>query len=288
MSETSERPEPPQDFDALRAAILERKGELPKRLTQVAAYALDHPDEIAFGTAASIALSADVQPSTLVRFAQHFGFDGFSGLQLLFRARLRERTSSYEDRLRALEQNSTSLAESTMILNGFIAAAHRSIDAIGTAVDPEAFERAVAILARADTIYLLAKRRSYPISSYMAYAFGKLKVKSQLVGTAAGIDDDLLAMSTPQDAAFAVSFSPYASESAVQARTLAARGVPVVSLTDSAFSPLAECSREWFEVVEADHAGFRSLSASMAFAMALTVSIAEKRRRALEGLSQAI
>jgi DNA-binding MurR/RpiR family transcriptional regulator len=55
--------------------------------------------------------------------------------------------------------------------------------------------------------------------------------------------------------------------------------VPVVSLTDSAFSPLAECSTEWFEVVEADHAGFRSLSASMAFAMALTVGIAEERRR---------
>ena len=55
--------------------------------------------------------------------------------------------------------------------------------------------------------------------------------------------------------------------------------MPVVSLTDSAFSPLAACSREWFEVVEADHAGFRSLSASMAFAMALTVSIAEHRRR---------
>jgi len=287
MPETSDRPPPPQDFDALRATILERKGELPKRLTQVAAYALDHPDEIAFGTAASIALSADVQPSTLVRFAQHFGFDGFSGLQLLFRARLRERTSTYEERLRALEQDNTALAESAMIFNGFIAAAHRSIDAIGAAVDPEGFERAVSLLAQADTIYLLAKRRSYPISSYMAYAFGKLKVRCQLVGTAAGIDDDLLAMAGPQDAAFAISFAPYASESAAQARALAARGVPVVSLTDSAFSPLAECSREWFEVVEADHAGFRSLSASMALAMALTVSIAEKRRRAQDGMSQA-
>jgi len=287
MPETSDRPPPPQDFDALRATILERKGELPKRLTQVAAYALDHPDEIAFGTAASIALSADVQPSTLVRFAQHFGFDGFSGLQLLFRARLRERTSTYEERLRALEQDNTALAESAMIFNGFIAAAHRSIDAIGAAVDPEGFERAVSLLAQADTIYLLAKRRSYPISSYMAYAFGKLKVRCQLVGTAAGIDDDLLAMAGPQDAVFAISFAPYASESAAQARALAARGVPVVSLTDSAFSPLAECSREWFEVVEADHAGFRSLSASMALAMALTVSIAEKRRRAQDGMSQA-
>ena len=274
-----EKMQPPGDFDALRAAILERKGELPKRLTQVAAYALDHPDEIAFGTAASIAESAEVQPSTLVRFAQHFGFEGFSGLQLLFRARLRERTSSYEDRLRTLEQNGAALAESTTIFNGFAAAAHRSLDALAAAVDPEAFERTVTLLANAETIYLIAKRRSYPISSYMAYAFGKLKVKYQLVGTAAGIDDDMLAMATPRDAAFAISFSPYASESATQARAMAARGIPVVSLTDSAFSPLAECSREWFEVVEADHAGFRSLSASMAFAMALTVSIAEKRRR---------
>ncbi|HWU18897.1 MAG TPA: MurR/RpiR family transcriptional regulator [Devosia sp.] len=274
-----EKMQPPGDFDALRAAILERKGELPKRLTQVAAYALDHPDEIAFGTAASIAESAEVQPSTLVRFAQHFGFEGFSGLQLLFRARLRERTSSYEDRLRTLEQNGAALAESTTIFNGFAAAAHRSVDALTAAVDPDAFERSVTLLANAETIYLIAKRRSYPISSYMAYAFGKLKVRYQLVGTAAGIDDDMLAMATPRDAAFAISFSPYASESATQARAMAARGIPVVSLTDSAFSPLAECSREWFEVVEADHAGFRSLSASMAFAMALTVSIAEKRRR---------
>jgi DNA-binding MurR/RpiR family transcriptional regulator len=279
MTETAAKVSPPQDFDALRSVILERKGELPKRLTQVAAYALDHPDEIAFGTAASIAVSANVQPSTLVRFAQHFGFEGFSGLQLLFRARLRERTSSYEDRLRTLEQDGQALAESTNIFNGFTAAAHRSIDTLSAAVDPAAFERAVDILAAADTIYLIAKRRSYPISSYMAYAFGKLKVRCQLVGTAAGLDDDLLAMASPRDAAFAISFSPYASESAVQARNMAARGINVVSLTDSAFSPLAECSKEWFEVVEADHAGFRSLSASMAFAMALTVSIAEKRRR---------
>ena len=137
----------------------------------------------------------------------------------------------------------------------------------------------MTLLAKSDTIYLIAKRRSYPISSYMAYAFGKLKVRCQLVGTSAGIDDDMLAMATSKDAAFAISFSPYASESAAQARMMASRGIPVVSLTDSAFSPLAECSTEWFEVVEADHAGFRSLSASMAFAMALTVSIAEKRRR---------
>lgn len=269
----------PRDFDALRTVILERRSDLPKRLAQVAAYALDNPDEIAFGTAASIAQSAKVQPSTLVRFAQYFGFDGFSSLQTLFRTRLRERNASYEERLRQLEAGDAQLAESTNIFNSFASAAHKSIDALSASIDPDAFERAAEILAGAETIYLIAKRRSFPISSYLAYAFGKLHIRSQLVGTAAGMDDDLLAMATPRDAAFAVSFSPYAAESAAQAEALSARDIPVVALTDSAFSPLAGCSKVWFELVEADHAGFRSLSGSMAFAMALAVSVAEKRRR---------
>ena len=142
--------------------------------------------------------------------------------------------------------------------------------------------RAVELLAGAQTIFLIAKRRSYPISTYMAYAFGKLRVKAIVVGSAAGIDDDMLALAGPQDAAFAISFSPYASETVAQARAMAERGAAVISLTDSAFSPLADCSKIWFEVVEADHAGFRSLSASMAFAMALTVSVAEKRRQHIQ------
>lgn len=267
-----------EDFDSLRSAILERKANLPKRLVQVAAYALDHPDEIAFGTAASIAHSAGVQPSTLVRFAQSFGFEGFSGLQQIFRARLRERNASYEERLRKLAADGLAVEESAAIFTGFVAAAHASLDALSSAIDPAAFERAVDILAGADTIYLVAKRRSYPIAAYMAYAFGKLKVRYQLAGSAAGVDDDLLALAGPNDAGFAVSFSPYASESAAQARTLAGNGVPLVALTDSALSPLAEHADIWFELVEADHGGFRSLSASMAFAMALTVSVAEKRQ----------
>lgn len=269
----------PTDFDSLRLAIMDQRSTLPKRLMQVAAYALEHPDEMAFGTTSSIASVAKVQPSTLVRFAQHFGFDGFSGLQQLFQVRLRGRNSSYEDRLRRLESGGAGETESATILSGFIHAAHQSLDALRAAIDPSQVERAVDILARADTIYLIARRRSFPIVTSMAYAFGKLKVRCQIASSPAGNDDDLLALATPADAAFAVSFSPYAPESAAQALSLSARRVPVVALTDSALSPLAACADVWFELVEADHAGFRSLSASLAFAMALTVSVAERRRQ---------
>ncbi len=64
----------PRDFAALKALIIERAADMPKRLTQVATYAVENPDEVAFGTVASIAVNADVQPSTLVRFSQALGY----------------------------------------------------------------------------------------------------------------------------------------------------------------------------------------------------------------------
>ena len=63
----------PKDYQALRALIAQRAEDLPRRLMQVAGYALDNPDEIAFGTVASIAAKADVQPSALVRFSRALG-----------------------------------------------------------------------------------------------------------------------------------------------------------------------------------------------------------------------
>jgi DNA-binding MurR/RpiR family transcriptional regulator len=257
--------------------IITRRQSLPKRLAQVAAHTLDNPDEIAFGTAASVAAAADVQPSTLVRFAQHFGFEGFSDLQRVFRDRLKERTSSYEERLAALRAGARAGSHESAVLEGFLDAARRSLDKLSHAIEAAKLEHAVAILADACRIHLIARRRSYPISTYMAYAFGKLGIPCTLVGSPVGIDAEMLALAGEGDAALAVSFSPYASETAEHARILAGRGVPVVAITDSAFSPLAECATEWFEVGEADFAGFRSLSATMALAMALTVSVAERR-----------
>ena len=53
--------------------------------------------------------------------------------------------------------------------------------------------------------------------------------------------------------------------------------VPVIAITDSAFSPLARDAEIWFEVAEANFEGFRSLAATLALAMTLTVAVAEKR-----------
>jgi DNA-binding MurR/RpiR family transcriptional regulator len=275
----------PRDFESLRSAIIERKASMPKRLAQVAAFALGNPDEIAFGTTASIAAASDVQPSTLVRLAHHLGYDGFSDLQSIFRERLRDRTLTYEERLVTLEQSSGD-DEDANLLSGFISAAGQSINRLAATLQTETFAKAVDILAAADTIFLIAKRRSYPLTAHMSYAFSKLNIRHQIVASPNGVDVETVQFATPKDAAIAASFSPYAAESLGQAEALAGRGVPVVAITDSAFSPLAASATCWFEVAEADFAGFRSLSASMALTMALPVAIAERRRKRVHKIYQ--
>lgn len=274
----AETAELPRDFETLRATILARRESLPKRIAQIAAYALDNPDEIAFGTAASIAEAAGVQPSTLIRFAQHLGFDGFSSLQGVFRERLRERNSSYEERLATLRRNDGALPGNHRILEGFLTASRKSLDVMSRSLDDAALDRAIARLAEAETIYLLARRRSFPVTSYLAYAFAKLGVRSQLVESAGGLNAEIAAFATARDVAIVVSFSPYTPATVEEARALVERGVPLIAITDSAFSPLAGFADIWLEVAEADFGGFRTLSSTMALAMTLAVGVGEARR----------
>jgi DNA-binding MurR/RpiR family transcriptional regulator len=267
----------PRDFAALRGLIIERAPRLPRRLTQVATFALEHPDEMAFGTVASIAAEAAVQPSTLVRFSQSLGYQGFSELQDVFRSRLRERVLNYEERIEQLREHSRSSGTTGLIFDGFADAAEKSISGLREKLDHAQLDQAVEALARADTIYLLGLRRSFPITTYMAYAFGKLKIRTVLVDAIGGLAAEETSFATSRDVVLAISFTPYASETVALAQKLADRDVPIIAITDSPFSPLAPVSKTWFEVQEANFEGFRSMAATLSLAMTLTVAVAERR-----------
>ncbi|WP_246505064.1 MurR/RpiR family transcriptional regulator [Microvirga antarctica] len=267
----------PEDYEGLRQLLLHRREAMPKRLKQLAAFALAHPEEMAFGTVAGIAEHAGVQPSTLVRFAKSLGYDGFSHLQQLFRDRLRERFPDYRERLRGLREAEGHHVHAVSLLDGFAAAAAVSLERMRGSVRPEELSRSIETLAKADTIYLLGARRVFPVSLYCAYAFGKLGVRAILIDHIAQLGPEQLATATERDAVLAISFTPYAPVTAELAAAAARRDIPVVAITDSAFSPLVPSADVWLEVAESDFGAFRSLSASFALAMALVVGTAEKR-----------
>lgn len=269
--------EAPRDFEALKRRLIEIEPTLPKRLRQTAAFALEHPDEVALGTASGVAQRAQVQASTLVRFAQSLGFAGFSELQGVFRSHLRTRWPDYSERLKALHESARASGDPMNLLFGFADSAAQSIARLREVVRREELDGAIDVLARAETIYLLGQRRSFCVSHYMAYALAQLGLRATLVDNLGGLGPDQLIHASPNDALIAVSFSPYSPTTISLAEGARARKTPLVVITDSALSPLAGMAAARFEIVESDFGAFRSLAATFCLAMTLAVAVAERR-----------
>ncbi len=83
---------------ARRSRILENHPRLCGRLQQIAHFILDPPNDTALETGATFAERAQVQPSTIIRFAQTLGFSGFSQMQRLYHTMLLENVSRYSER----------------------------------------------------------------------------------------------------------------------------------------------------------------------------------------------
>ncbi len=269
----------PGDFESFKQRLIEIEPSLPKRLKQTAAFALQHPDEIALGTASGVARRAHVQASTLVRFAQALGFAGFTELQGVFRAHLRNRWPEYPARLKALNARAADPGDPMSLLIGFAEAAERSVEALRVELDPDALKAAVELLAGARMVFLIAQRRAFCVAHYLAYAFAQLGVAAMLVDDVGGLGREQLAAAGPEDAALAVSFAPYSPLTLSLTEAARARGARIVAVTDSPLSPLAAIAERRLEVNERDFGAFRSLGATFCLAMTLAVAVAERRTR---------
>ena len=96
----------PRDYPEMHDTMIAQFATLSKQLQQVARFALDHPTQLAMATISSISKDANVQPSTIIRFANAFGFSGFSEMQRIFQDYVSKRSASYKERVRLVMKSS--------------------------------------------------------------------------------------------------------------------------------------------------------------------------------------
>ncbi len=262
---------PPRSYQELRAVLSSGTARLPKKLRQAANHCWQHPTSVALGTVTSVAKQAGVQPSTLVRFAQALGYTGFSDLQDVFKSHLAGQPHDRDGSSPGWR------GESARLLTGFIASSAASLERIRERLDVEHFEEMAKTLAGAEIIYLLGAKRAFSLASYISLALANLGIRNFALDNVGSTSFETLRSAATSDAVLAISFTPYNSNTPELAASAAQRGVPVVSITDSAFSPLAPISKAYVEVVEDDFSGFKCLSAALAVAMALVLRIDQLR-----------
>lgn len=273
----------PQSYDDLRSLIARRHADLSDRLRRIAEFAVQHPNDMALNTVAVLAERIGVQPSSIIRFANQFGYDGFSEMQRVFRSRLMaEAGPSYRERIVSMQgggrgrANGGSARGPAGVLSQFVADDIGALEELHDRTAERDLTKAVALLARARGIYLIGQGRSFPVAFYLHYALARLDLRVYLVDSLAGTALRQARMASREDVVMAVSFKDYSPDVVQAVEEAAARKVPVVAITDGPLSPLAANATVCFEVAERRDRPFRSLVAPMCLAETLVVSLGQQ------------
>jgi DNA-binding MurR/RpiR family transcriptional regulator len=261
--------------EALRAQIIGRYEHLSKRLQQVASHAIDHPSDFALETLTTIAKRSGVQPSTIVRFAKEFGFDGASSMQRLFRDQLVSSPTDlgYRQRVRRMEREADKYGapDVTRLLEEFVASSSASLKILEQPVTVAYIEATIAAIQKAEMVYVVGFRRSFSISSYISYALGRTGKRVCSVDGLGGMHAQQIAGAGQRDLVIATTFAPYADETLAICGTAASAGVPIHVLTDSELCPLSQFAAEMLAIRDAEIRGFRSLLATQLVAQTILV-----------------
>lgn len=266
--------EAPATVKAFEERMLSVSDRLPKRLRQCADYVAANQDRIAVSTVAEMAEGAGVQPSAFMRFCQILGFRGFSEMQRLFRDSYSGGWPDYATRIGHLRDRAE--GSPSALLAEFVEAGRISLENLLRSVEPADLDRAVERLTAANVIHIIGLRRSFPVASYLAYAFEKMGVPAMLHSTVGKLET--FHAIRPGDCVLAVTFSPYSSETLDLVASAAERSVPVVAITDAIVSPLRRFDATLLCVPEVDFGAFRSLSATLSLAITLAVAVGTARQ----------
>src|SRR5688572_11858997 len=93
-----------RSYEELKASISEGYPRMSPQLQRIARFALENPHDLALGTVATLARATEVQPSSMIRFANALGFSGFSQMQQVFQGHLVERSGSYRERIERIRR----------------------------------------------------------------------------------------------------------------------------------------------------------------------------------------
>jgi DNA-binding MurR/RpiR family transcriptional regulator len=161
--------------------IQERFDEFSRSQKDVARYIVDHLDEAAFLTAEELARRASTSSSTVVRFSQALGFEGYPELQ---QAAIEE----YRNTIAATSAGTGGALFSFdhSELEGSLTADWANLEETARKLTPEQVDASVAALATAQRIVIVGVDQMAFFASYLRHTLSLLDIRSEIVASTGG------------------------------------------------------------------------------------------------------
>jgi DNA-binding MurR/RpiR family transcriptional regulator len=271
----------PGTLQALRERVGARSAALTPRQRDAARHALEHPHDVALKPVALLAAESGIAASAYIRMAQALGYGGYGELQALFATALKQAAApGLRERIRHYggEQAIDDPADPQALLRAFAQANVVSLEHLRDDAAAQPLSRAIAMIRKARTVYLLGLRRSAAVAAYLAYALPRAGQPAvQITGLGGAIAEQARAVRRG-DLLIAVSFPPYAADTLAVCEQVQAQGAPRLALTDTVLSPVARGAALVLQVHDAELLGLRSLTSAMCLAQTLAMGLAFRHR----------
>lgn len=258
---------------SLLQSITARMPEFSKGQRLIAQYILAHYDRAAYMTASRLGTLVEVSESTVVRFANELGFDGYPDMQ---RA-LQELTRTSLTAAQRMEV-ADNLLDRDNVLDKVLLGDADKIRHTLEGIDREAFYAAVEKIVSARNIYILGVRSSAALADFLTFNFRMMFDNVRAVDGTSGTEifEQILNIGQ-EDVMIAISFPRYSRRTARAVEYAHSAGADVVAITDSKGSPLVAASDQVL-LARSDMASFvDSLVAPLSIINAMIAAVSMRK-----------
>ena len=210
--------------------------KLSKGQKLIANYILEDYDKAAFMTAGALGEAINVSESTVVRFANRLGYEGYRNLQ-------QDLQELIKSKLTTLQR--LSLAESKYSQNGnnigrMMERDMENIKKTINEIDLESFDRAVDLVLEARKNYVVGLRTSSFLSGYLGFYLNFLVDDVHIITNESNDIFEKLLKISPKDVIIIITYPRYSKRIMDVLDFAKDRGTPIITLTDSMLSPTAK------------------------------------------------
>ncbi|HUO72534.1 MAG TPA: MurR/RpiR family transcriptional regulator [Solirubrobacteraceae bacterium] len=225
---------------ALSAYIRARFDDFSRSQKDVAQYIVDHLDEAAFQTAEELARRANTSSSTVVRFSQALGFEGFPELQQAARDEYRRRPPGVTETLTAA---APLFSLDHTEFEAALAADHVNVEDTAHKLSRSDVEAAIDAIVSAEKVLIAGTDQMAFFASYLRHLLMLLDLRAEIVASPS--QEALGRLSRIDEHTLVVGLSagrphPLITRTMKLARH---RKAPTLAITDATLSEVARLAR---------------------------------------------
>jgi DNA-binding MurR/RpiR family transcriptional regulator len=180
MPKTVPMPPAAKGHQTLSAYITSRFDEFSRSQKDVAQYVVDHLEEVAFHTAEELARRANTSSSTVVRFSQALGFEGFPELQEAAREEYRH---GHRSPPQGLETSAPLFSLDMNAFESAVAADHVNVEDTARRVSRSEVESVIELVATSEKVLIAGTDQMAFFASYLRHLLMLLDIRAEIAAS---------------------------------------------------------------------------------------------------------